>query len=126
MPLQRFPMRLDPLWRPGLLIGGATPGKSYVELDDETLHMRFGWFFRQSIPRNEIESADQTSWSMLHAIGWGVFRPKRYGFIGSTNGVVELHLSKPIRIWGYICPSIAVSLEDPERFLAALAVPASA
>ncbi len=125
MPSERFPMRLDPLWRPLLLIGGAMRGNSYVELSDETLDMRFGWFTHRSIRRDTVTSAAETSWPMWGGIGWRALWGRRYGLIGSTSGVVELRLRNPLRVWPLNFRSVAISLEEPQRFLAALAVPTS-
>jgi hypothetical protein len=121
MPGSRFQMRLDPWWRPLLLIGGATPGTSHLELDDETLSVRFGRLFNHTVPRNDIEDATQTSWPPWYGIGWRTDLRGRIGLIGSLGGVVEIKLGRPIRVWRVLtCRRLAVSLEEPERFLDAL------
>jgi hypothetical protein len=122
MPGDRFPMRLDPWWRPLLLIGGATPGTSYVELEAGTLTLRFGWLFRQTIPRSHIDGAVETRWPPWYGIGWRTTFRGRFGLIGSLGGVVEIRLRTPIRVWRVLaCQRLVVSMEEPERFLAALA-----
>lgn len=121
MPGTRFQMRLGPWWRPLLLMGGATPAASYLELDDETLTVRYGRLFRHTIPRGDVEDAVETQWPPLCGIGWRVDFRGRFGLIGSLGGVVEIRLRTPIRVWRVLTSRrLAVSLEEPERFLQAL------
>lgn len=118
---ERFQMRLDSWWRPLLLVGGALPGNSYVEIDGDELHLRFGAFFDHTIPRAQVISAEKRSWPLWRGVGWRGNLSGRVGLIGSTEGVVELELSEPLRYWGLMRGTrIAVSLEQPELFLAAL------
>ena len=50
MGLTRFPIRISPLWRPVLLLFGATEGRSFAEIEDGELHVRFGFLFDHRFP----------------------------------------------------------------------------
>ena len=119
----RFPMRIDPWWCPLLLVGGATPGNSYVELSDDALTARFGWLFRSIVPRSDIEAAVPRRWPLWYGVGWRTNLCGLVGLIGSYRGVVEIRLRAPVRVWGlFTLRRLAVSLEEPQRFLDSLGV----
>lgn len=118
----RFQMRIDPWWQPLLLVGGGTQDGSYLELSDDALTVRFGWLFQRTIPRSDIEEAVPSRWPVWMGVGWRTDLRGLFGLIGSYRGVVELRLRAPIRVWGMLtCRRLAVSLEEPEQFVAALA-----
>jgi hypothetical protein len=112
---------MDPWWRPLLLVGGATSDTAYVELDKENLTFRFGFFYQQTFPRSEIEAASPREWPLWLGVGWRTTFRGTVGLIGSYQGVVEVRLRSPARTWGLISyDRLAVSLEEPEQFLAEL------
>ena len=127
----RFPILRSPWWAPLLLLFGATPGRSYVELADDRLVARFGWLFHYSFPLADIEGAGRRSWPLLYGIGWRTNLFGVIGLIGSHRNVVEVRLKRRRWVWMLLplsCNRLAVSLEDPEAFLEALGkvgVPAS-
>lgn len=117
----RFPMRIDPIWRPLLLVGAATRENSFVEVADESVTFHFGLLFRRSVPRSDIVSAATRHWPLWFGVGWRSNLRGVIGLIGSYEGVVEVKLGKRTRAWAvFPCDRIAVSLEDPNGFLAAL------
>jgi hypothetical protein len=117
----RFPIHIDARWRPFLLVGGATHANSYVQVDDENVTFRFGRLFSRKLPRSEIESARSIRWPIWMGIGWRSNLRGVIGLIGSYHGVVEVRLRTRGRAWRvFPCDRIAVSLEDPEGFMAAL------
>jgi hypothetical protein len=119
----RFAIRRGTLWRPLLLLFGATAGRSYVELAEDRLAARFGWLFRHSFPLSDVEGAARTSWPWLGGIGWRSNLVGGIGLIGSRAGVVEIHLRRRRWLWMLLplpCNRLAVSLEQPEQFLEAL------
>jgi hypothetical protein len=121
-----FPIRMDAWVRPLLLVGGATRENAWLELDEEDLAIHFGFLFGHTIPRSEIESAARREWPVWMGLGWrgGPILGQLVGLIGSLEGVVEIRLRNPIPVWGLLrCTRVAVSLEQPDEFLAALAVP---
>jgi hypothetical protein len=125
----RFPIRFSSangiLFR-GLLI---SPANSYVELDDETLHVRMGWAFSARIPRRLITRAGPGKPPRIPltagAHGWG----GRWLVNGAPDGIVDIELSEPVRAFVAGFPirlrRLSVSLEDPDGFLAALGAPAA-
>ena len=120
----RFPIRRDPLWAPLLLLFGATADRSHVELADDRLVARFGWLFHHSFPLIDIEGAGRRSWPLLYGIGWRSNLIGLIGLIGSHQNVVEMRFKRRRWMWLLLPVSInrlAVSLEDPEAFLEALA-----
>lgn len=117
----KFSIKIDPWWQPLMWPGGALPGSSYVELDDESLKIRLGFLFDHTIPRGQIESAAAYNWPWWMGIGWRSNLRDQFGLIGSYQGVVEIKLRSPMRVWRVLnCTRIAVSLDDSEQFLATL------
>jgi len=119
----RFPIRRSPWWVLLLLLFGATPGRSYVELADDRLVARFGWLFDYSFPLAGIEGAGRRSWPLLYGIGWRTNLFGVIGLIGSRGNVVEVRLKRRRWVWMLLplsCNRLAVSLKDPEAFLEAL------
>ncbi len=117
----RFPIRVDPWWRPLLLAGGATRDSSYVDVTDGGVSFRFGFLFRRAVQRDEIAGAALRHWPIWMGVGWRSNLRGVIGLIGSYGGVVEVRLQNRSRAWGvFPCDRIAVSLEDPEGFIAAL------
>jgi hypothetical protein len=125
---ERFPIRVDAFWRPFLMLGGAGGENSYVEIDEDAITVRFGWLFNQTMPRDEIEGAEPIAWPWWAGIGLRViYLNGGLGLVGSYNGVVEIRFRERRRLWGFTgYRRLAVSLEEPERFLQALGVPALA
>ena len=120
----RFPILRSPWWAPLLLLFGATPGRSYVELAGDRLVARFGWLFHHTFLLTDIEGARRRSWPWLYGIGWRSNFIGLIGLIGSRGNVVEMRFKRRQRMWLLLPVSInrlAVSLEDPGAFLEALA-----
>jgi hypothetical protein len=123
----RFAMRLDSIWRPLLALFGGFPSTSYVYVTDDHVRFSFGVLFQESVPRSEIASVREMSWSWLAGIGWRLTLDRRIGLIGSRSGAVEVRLAQPRQVrFGLLrlpwrIEAICVSLEDPAGFVAALA-----
>ena len=120
----RFPILRSSWWAPLLSLFGATPERSYVELADGRLVARFGWLFHHGFLLTDIEGARRRSWPWLYGIGWRSNFIGLIGLIGSRGNVVEMRFKRRQRMWLLLPVSInrlAVSLEDPEAFLEALA-----
>jgi hypothetical protein len=120
----RFPIRLDPWWRPVLLLVGVTPGRSYVELRPSLVFIRFGWLTWQ-ISRARLAGAEQQRAPFWYGIGIHTNLLDTLVINGSLGGMVLLHLDPPMRLWLLLlpilrCRRLFVSLEDPAVFLAAL------
>jgi hypothetical protein len=117
----RFQIRVDPVWRPFVFVGGATRANSYVEVTDEGIHFRFGLPFNRTVPFEEVRDVFARSWPLWYGIGWRSNLRGVIGLVGSYTGVVEVRLNKRSRVWAVLpCDRIGVSLEDPEGFMAAV------
>lgn len=118
----RFNIRIDPVWRPLMLIVAATPSNSYVEIESETLRARYGSIINESLPLQNVANAAGRSWEWWQGIGVRAFG-EQLGLIGSLENVVELTLREPVRVsfgfvpWPFGIRRIAVSLDDPQGFL---------
>jgi hypothetical protein len=120
----RFPIRFSSgngvLFR-GLLI---RPSSAYVDLDDDTIHVRLGWAFKAPIPRRLVATAGPGGPPRIRltagAHGWG----GKWLVNGAPDGIVKLELSERTRAFVSGFPirlkELSVSLEDPDTFLAAL------
>jgi hypothetical protein len=115
-------MRLDTVWRPFLLLGGATPENSYAEIAEDELRLRFGLLFSQRVSISNVKSAKTRSWPFWGGIGWR-FWGEQLGLLGSTRNVVEISLRERIRVslgilpWPFSIGRVAISLEDPQAFI---------
>ena len=117
----RFQIRVDPVWRPFMLIGGATRENSYAEVTDDGITVCFGLLFKRAIPFGDVKEVFARSWPFLYGIGWRSNLRGVIGLVGSYSGVVEIRLNERSRAWGvFPCDRIGVSLEDPEGFIAAV------
>jgi hypothetical protein len=109
-------------WRP-LLVGlGMGPRFSGVELDDDELHVKMGWAFRARVQRATITGA-QTVTGRVGGVGVHGWRG-RWLVNGSMERIVGLDIEPSGRAIATGFPVhlhyLALSLEDPEAFLAAL------
>ena len=106
------------------------PSSSYVDLDDDTVHVRLGWAFSARIPRRLVARAGPGRRPFLGitagAHGWA----GRWLVNGSADRIVTVDLSDRVRAFVAGFPvrlrELSVSLDDPEGFLGALGVPARA
>ena len=124
----RFRIRVDPWWWPLFLISGITPrSPRYVELGERFVRIRLGWLHTE-IPRARVVAARRIEGDFRWSIGWHLVFVGTHALIvnGSWSNMVELRLEPgqvsrallvPIR---YVC--VRLSLDDPDGFLAALAV----
>ncbi len=116
----RFNIRIDPVWRWLLIPGGATDQNSYVFLGDDGMHFRFGFAFNRTVPYELVDAVFPRSWPFLYGIGWRSNLRGVIGLTGSYHDVVEVRLKERIGNWAGVFPvdRIAVSLEEPENFIA--------
>ncbi|HEY3238101.1 MAG TPA: hypothetical protein VGL92_00960 [Acidimicrobiia bacterium] len=123
---QRFPIRYSGLNATLFPVLGLPRSGSYLELDDDSVRVRLGWGFSARIPRRTITGASRApdiNGITAGAHGWR----GRWLVNGSRQGIIRLEVDPPTRAWTLGIPirlrQLAVSLEDPEGFLAALAGP---
>ena len=120
----RFPIRFSPANRVvfrGFLV---SPSRAYVDVGDDTLDVRMGWAFSARIPRQLVTKAGPGKRPAIRftagAHGWG----GRWLVNGAADGIVDVELAEPVRAHVSGFPVrlkvLSVSLEEPDRFLAAL------
>ncbi len=123
----RFPIRYSAANAALLTPMGVGPHCSFVELDDRTMRVKLGWGFSARIPRERVVAARPVPPVRLTvgAHGWR----GRWLVNGARDGLVEIDLAEPVRAFTAGFPvrlrQLVVSLEDPDAFLEALAVPSS-
>lgn len=119
---RRFQIRIDPIWRPLLVIGGATPENSFVQVTNQEITFSLGLLFRRTIPRSEVQAVFRRSWPLLYGVGWRSNLRGVIGLIGSYDNVVEVRLLRRQRpAWlVFPCDRICASLEDPDGFVEVL------
>lgn len=120
--METFRIARDFAWRLPLLIIGATEARSLVTLGDDAVDIQFG-FTRVSIPYSGVRGVNGREWSWLLGVGIRIAGDKTLGLIGSTAGVVQIAV-QPGSVKGVMFMreprNVAVSLEDPNGFMAAL------
>jgi len=123
----RYPMRFDAISRLALLVLGATPGNSYVEVTPDTVSVSFGLYHR-NFPRAEVTRATPGPGYWLSR-GWR-WRPGAIGMIAAGGGVVSLHfrermtmpLLPPLPVPTTRVERIDITVEDPGALIAEIGV----
>ncbi|MCH7616512.1 MAG: hypothetical protein J4O14_09900 [Chloroflexi bacterium] len=125
--MARFQMRIDRVWAPAVLVGGATRSNSYVDVTPEAVTFHFGYIFNHTQGRDEIRDVRARSWPWWMGIGWRSNLRGLLGLVGSYRNVVEVSFERRSLAWGVLpMDRIAISVEDPEGLIKALKPPASA
>ena len=111
-------------WLLGLL--GAGRRFSRIDVSDTEVDVRLGWAFRGVVPRSAIVRVSRWDGRVL---GWGAHGWRgRWLVNGSSKGILILHIDPPTkgRVAGVKVnvAELALSFEDPEGFLAAIAMSA--
>jgi hypothetical protein len=100
---------------------GMGPKRSEIRIADDTLHVKFGWGFRATVPLSSITKAEPkndrvTSWG---AHGWR----GRWLVNGSSKGIVELTIDPPTTAHVIGAPvtlsTLWISVTDPEALIEA-------
>jgi|JRYL01.1.fsa_nt_gb hypothetical protein len=120
--MERFQIARDPLWRAPLMLIGADAERSHVTFATDALDVQLG-MARVRVPYANVREAKRRTWPWYLGIGIRIAGDKTLGLVGSTKGVVQLSFREPT-VDGVLFmrrPNhLAVSLEDPEGFLAEL------
>lgn len=110
-----------------LTLLGATRRGSFLEVEEGALEARFGPMFDQTYRFDELSSVSlhsrQIPWYRT-GIGWRTNLVNAIALISSPRNVVKIALKQPRLTWLVGIPvrmkDLYVSLEDPDRFLAAM------
>ncbi len=123
----RIPLVWAPLLRPiGALVGGL-PSRSWVEVGPDRLIASFGPLAYAEVPRSAIREAAIRPWRWWYGYGIRWYGWGAAGFVGRSQGVVELTLDPPVEVRAVLRRTVrrlALSPEDPRRLLALLGVAA--
>jgi hypothetical protein len=119
----RYPVRFDAFSRVALLVLGATPGNSYVEVTPDSVRVAFGLYHR-NFPRSEVARATPGPGYWLSR-GWR-WRPGAIGMIAAGGGVVSIHfrerismpLLPPLPVPTTRVERIDITVEDPGGLIA--------
>lgn len=119
----KFHISVSTLWKPFMLLIGITgPAKRYVELTEEGLDLRFGWW-KDHIPWERIADVQPRGWKTLYGYGMRIAPESTLGLVGTSSGVVSVALGEaqtfkvPMKM---SFENVALSLDDPEGFMTAL------
>jgi hypothetical protein len=125
---QEFAIRYSPRlsWLFEILLLGRRHAE--IRLTPTELDVRMGWAFHARLPRSSIRSATPS-----RDVPWaiGVHTDLRSGWLvnGSATGIVQLTLDPPVRARSMeiavTVKRLALGLQDPAGFLAALGEPAT-
>lgn len=106
--------------RPLLWVMGATAGRSYVTVDGQRLHARFG-YYSLDVPLDHVTAAERSSWSLWSGIGIRTNLSNSIALVGSTDNVVRLRVQPPLRATVLKIPiqmtELYLSIDEPNRFL---------
>jgi len=100
-------------------------GGSYVELTDDALLFHFGTA-HERVPLAEVTDVSPRKWPLYYGIGARIVPGHGVGFVGSTDGVVQVRFAspRPMEVWGPFrlnaAESVSVSLEQPDAFVDAV------
>jgi hypothetical protein len=120
---RRFAILISPLWSALLLPFGVTGERAFVEIEDDELHVRFGWVFDQTFRVKDIEGVDLSHWPVWAGIGPRINFRGLVGLVGTYVNTVELRFKKPQRVRLLVpvsCQRLLLSIEDPHDFMDAL------
>jgi len=122
MPARRFAYRLGPRSVVLRLFGVHGAQDAWVDLDDDTLTARFGWFSATSPIANIASWRIEGPWKWITAIGVRrSFRHADITFGGSPTGGVRLDFREPIKVGPIPTPALYLTVEDLEGLGEALA-----
>ena len=106
--------------KPLLWLFGGSNARSFVEIDGDTLHVRFGFLFDEKIPLANIVEAERQDWPLFAGLGWRTNLIDSIAVVGSYSNVVRLKLSPRIRmrvLFSVPAESLYVSVDDPDAFI---------
>ncbi|MBK9258280.1 MAG: hypothetical protein IPM54_00405 [Polyangiaceae bacterium] len=106
--------------KPLLWLFGGTEDRSYVEIEGDTLHVRFGFLFDERVPLDKITSVEREKWPIIAGLGWRTNLIDSIAVVGSYSNVVGLRLSPRVPMWlvrRMNVESLYVSVDDPDAFV---------
>lgn len=125
--MARFNIRVARPWQLVMRPFGVTRDRAFVDVTNDEVRFHYGLLFDHTVTRADIETASRREWPWWMGIGLRTNFRGLIGLIGSYEGVVEIKLRTRIRTWVvFRCDRLAVSLDDPDVFIAAISSRAAA
>lgn len=116
-----FPLRITPLLRPLLFPLRATGERAVARVGTGRIEVEFGVLFRGRFPLEQVEHIGHDAWPWWGGLGVRLGTRGRAYVLGSSQGVVRLHFTRPQRVYAPIpwrCSELYLSLHDPGGFIA--------
>ncbi len=82
----------------GLMWLGRNIGDAFVELQDNSLRIKLGVLFDETISLNEVSRVRETQWSILGGLGIRSNFRNWVAVVTTTGPVAEISLWRPIRM----------------------------
>ena len=98
----------------------ATLRYAEVDVEGDDVVIRLGPLGNARIPRGLITEAKAIQWPWYFGYGIRFYGRQAVGFVGRPGGVVELTLSKPVRVQAAIpidARRIAVAVQNPDDLI---------
>ncbi|MCC6177401.1 MAG: hypothetical protein IT305_19045 [Chloroflexi bacterium] len=116
-------MPIDRRVWPFLLLIGVTTSTAYIDVEEDTLHVRLG-LFRYRFSRAAIVSAQRATVNWTYGIGIHTNAVNTLVINSSLSGLVELQFDPAPRTWVLVipvsCRRLFLSPLDPDGLIAAL------
>jgi hypothetical protein len=107
----------------GLMWLGQNLGDAFVDLQDDTLRIKLGVLFDETISLNEVSRVRETQWSILGGLGIRSNLRNWVAVVTTTGPVAEISLWRPIRlpviphVYHVRAQKVLVSPERLEEFI---------
>lgn len=82
----------------GLVWLGRNLGESFVEVGDETMRVKMGALFDETISLNDVARVKQTEWSILGGLGVRTNLQNWVAVVSKTGAVADVYFWRPIRL----------------------------
>jgi len=82
----------------GLMWLGKSLGESFVEIGDESLRVKLGKLFDETIPLKEIARVKASEWALIGGLGVRTNMKDMVAVVTRAGAVAELSLWSPIRL----------------------------
>jgi hypothetical protein len=122
---KRFAMAISPVWRPGLLVLGVTPKRSFIEVTEDDVYVCYGRL-EYHFPREAVEDVQLSHWPLWAGIGARTNFRGAIGLVGTYVNVVKITFKEPQQLRMLLrtkCKELFLSLEEPHAFMTALKKP---
>lgn len=116
----RYAIARSSLWRPLLLLLGATDERSWLDIGPAEVVAEFGWK-QITVRRANIAGAERSSWPWWSGIGWRTDLRHAVGLIGAVRPIVRIRLHTAQRISLLGIPirmtELYLSVDDPDAIV---------